>query len=770
MLRATNRFFVSVAPIAMFFASQPVNAQDAAPSPEPGAGAMASATATAAQTGDSLEEITVTANKVTSNLQTTPVAISVLGGNLLDTVNVVSPADLDRQVPGLTINNAGNFPANVTIHGVGYEGLQNDSSQPGVSLNENGVYLASPVALFTDFLDVGQIEVLRGPQGTVFGQNSDGGAINITTNAPELGKLTGGAEGSYGSYDYFRGRATLNVPVSESFAIRGTVQRLQHDGWSKAPNLPGHEDEGDQHSWTGRLNALWKPTDRLSINVWGEYFHDYITGLATKNSIDPETRPRRSSNDYYVPQHISSKIAAATIAYDFGGFTAKSITSYQKVVYRAPWSGDLLDTADAVAIYGVKDQLPINDRFPKTVTQEVDIASNPGGRFSWIAGAFYLRTKSNISVFEVQQSTPTAYTPNFDPTPAELGALYGAGLNFESVSNSIHRSVSIYGQGSYDITDRLKLTAGARYTRDRSTAETSTYYSDPVHLGTKFNKLTGKVALNYQATPENLVYASYSTGVKPGGTNLNPGSTVVPNAFKNELVKALEIGSKNELMDRKLRLNLSAFYNDYYNLQIPSEDPSPYLGGMTNLPKAHVYGLEGELSLLLPAGFRIDANAAALGSKVDSHFEALDPYVAHLIDRTVGIFTPADFAGRAAAFQDLKGNKLAQVPKFSSTVTLGNTSELPSFGTLSTTLQMTYRTAFEARIFNVPSIDRVPSAVLFNADARLKLANSGLYFELSIVNLTKKTVVTSKYAENFGVGYDLRGLQSAAAVHGADRL
>lgn len=698
-----------------------------------------------------LEQITVTAQKTETGLEKTPIAITALSSAQLDQANIRSTLDLDKQVPGMTVSDSGAFPLVVTIRGVGFEGFQNNSAQPGVALVQNGVYIASPAALTSSFLDLAQLEVLRGPQGTVNGQNADGGALNITTALPQLGKLTASGEGSYGSYNYYRLRGMVNLPIGENFALRAALQREAHDGWLYAPNQDGIH-VGDQRTWSGRVNALWQATDRLSFNVWGEFYSNDSNGLAVRNMFDPAADPRTTSNDFPTPQKVRSQIVAGTIAYDFGFARLKSITSYQNAEYSTAGSGDLLSFPQAVAMYGVKDQLPINDRTAKSWTQEFNLASAPGGKLDWIIGAFYLHTKGNYKVFEVQQTTPVAYTPNFDPTPAELGALWGAGLAFESIADMTHESTAGYGQATYHFTDHLRLTGGLRYSWDKSYAPTSTYYAAPVPLYTSFKKITGKVSVEADIARGALVYASYSTGVKPGGTNLNPGSTVVPNTFSHEMVRAYEIGSKNELFGRTLRLNISAFYNDYRNLQVDSEDSVPYLGGMTNIPKSHILGIEGELAVRLPAGFRIDANASVTDSKVDSHVLLLDPYIAQGINRTYGIFSAADLTNRLAAFQDVYGNKVGRAPPFSTTVSLSKTSEIGLAGTLDAFVQLNYRSPFWFRVYNNPVTDRLPAQFVMSADVKFQSKTGPWYVELQVTNLTGSHDVAARYAENFGVG------------------
>jgi iron complex outermembrane receptor protein len=181
--------------------------------------------ARAADPSTALEEVVVTAQKVKSNLQRTPLAITALSANTLEESHIVAPKDLDNIVPGLVVNTTPSNPLAISIRGAGYEGTENTSAQPGVSYNQNGVYIASPISLNANFLDVDTVEVLRGPQGTVLGQNSDGGAINVTTKRPQLGVFSGYGDVSGGSYDYDRVRLVGNIPVGETFALRVAVQQ-----------------------------------------------------------------------------------------------------------------------------------------------------------------------------------------------------------------------------------------------------------------------------------------------------------------------------------------------------------------------------------------------------------------------------------------------------------------------------------------------------------------------------------------------------------------
>jgi iron complex outermembrane receptor protein len=523
---------------------------------------------------------------------------------------------------------------------VGYDGLQNLSAQPGVAYVENGVYIASPIAVVSSYLDVGQLEALRGPQGTVNGQNADGGAINVTTNMPKLDAFHMGVEGSYGSYNYQRENGMVNLPLTKNLAFRATVQHEAHDGWYYAPNYPGNDHIGSQNAWTARGTFLWTPTDRLTVTVWGELYSNDINGVGARNMIDPIAGVRATSNDYATPEQTRSRIAAATAAYDLGGATAKFSTSYQYAFINNRNSADSLSTAQALEYYGVKDNIPEHSWASTPSTRNSTLPRSRGDGSTGSSACSISTPRATRTSSRRSRGRPDRHPYTIDYSAAGNPALYLAqqaayGLSFASVSNAHRNSAAGYGQLTWHITDKLRLTGGLRYSWDKYTAHTAANFNI-ADLKSEFRKVTGKASVEYDVAPHSTLYASFSTGVKPGGANLNTSSTQIPQSFTHEFVRAYEIGSKNEFFDRKLRLNVSAFYNDYRNYQTDSEDPLPYQGGQTNIPKSKVYGLETEVSLILPQGWRIDANATAMGSRVDSHMHMLDAYSAQAINRATG--------------------------------------------------------------------------------------------------------------------------------------
>ena len=747
--------------------------------------AFANSAAYAADDHTRIEEVVVTAQKVRTNLQKTPLAVTALSGSTLDRLQIVAPKDLDNIVPGLVVNTTPSNPLAISIRGSGYEGIENTSAQPGVSYNQNGVYIASPISLNANFLDVDTLEVLRGPQGTVLGQNSDGGAINVTTVRPQLGVYTGYADASYGSYNCDRVRIVGNIPIGDTLAIRFAGQQEAHGGWSQATQVPGTNGNyplSNEKSLNGRVDILWKPIDRLSLELWAEHYSNDSNGDAYKNLDDPDPDIRRVTQDFPSKMHQRADNVAVTTSYDLGFATAKFIASYQQGKLTGSEDLDKLDYATALPILGVHDIDVVNDRTGHSYTAEVDLASKSGGKFDYVVGAFYLQQRYNEAVEEYQYNNNAAnqaaynagefnfYAPfglpvNLSPTNPyyDETADFNGPVAFETRDTQKLESWSAYAQGTYHITDRARLTLGGRYTVDNQIGVIQDYFGlidrnngvPFAVLKTGFRRATGRAELEYDLTPLNTVYAMVSNGIKPGGANLNPGAVDIPLVFAPEKVTALELGSKNEFFDKTLRINLSAFYNFIRDFQVDSEDPIPFQGGLTNVPKAHVYGLEAEATQLLPYNLRFDGNFTVQTSKVDSHQQLLDPAVAEQIDiANGGPFNNNDVNDRFAAFGastgDIYGHKLPKVPPFTLNLGLQHRLDLGNAGSLTSSIHFTYRSPYFFRIYNSPATDKVPSQHQFDFNMTYLARNTHWHVDFVVVNLTNSDSVNSRYTDNFG--------------------
>ena len=712
---------------------------------------------TAPGKGEKIEEIIVYGQKVGKNLQKSPMSITAVSGSALDQQNIASAKDLGTLAPGLVVNSTPSNPLSLTIRGAGYEGIQNNSAQPSVSFNENGVYISNPVGLGSNFLDVDQLEVLRGPQGTVLGQNSDGGALNITTVRPVLNKYEGSADVSYGSFNLERVRFIENVPLGSDMALRMAVQQQKSDGYTEATAVPGQPNYklGNENSVNGRIDFLWKPTNDLTLELWGEGYENNAHGDAFKNIFDPNPDPYKVTQDYPSTTKSISDVYSAKASYDLGWATANAIFSYQHGKLDAAEGLDKLSFAAAIPIYGVHDVAPNNYRTGHSTTQEFDLTSKPGGKLDWIIGLFGIQQSYDETFLEYQYTDPNAVLPG-NVASADADFATGA-LAFESTDTQKLNSWSLYGQGTYHFTDTLRLTAGARGTVDYQIGEVSTYFDPDVTLKAKYDALTGKVELENDFTASTTGYAMWSSGIKPGGANLNPGALYVPEVFKPEEVNALEVGLKNQFLDHRLRLNMSAYYNDFKDFQADSEDPIPYLGGLTNIKKMQTYGFESELTALLPWNLRLDNTITLMGGKVLSHQQMFDPEIAQEIDRANGgPFNGNDVDDRFAAFYassaDIYGRTPPKLPPFATTFSLTHNLYFQNGDELVSHLTYSFRDAYWFRIYDNPQTDKVPVYNQWNADFKYRFSHTGWYADLILTNLMDTPSVVSKYTDNFGVG------------------
>jgi iron complex outermembrane receptor protein len=268
----------------------------------------------------------------------------------------------------------------------------------------------------------------------------------------------------------------------------------------------------------------------------------------------------------------------------------------------------------------------------------------------------------------------------------------------------------------------------------------------------KSDALTGKISLEGDLTSSNLLYATVSRGFKPGGSNLSQTPALVPVVFQPEHVTAYEVGSKNRFMDDRVQLNLSTYYYQYRDLQLQLDDPVPFQGGVGNVDKSRMYGLEAEGSILLPADFRVDGTLGLARGKILSDQLLLDGYrgnLAQLAAQAQGfdLFSPQTIAARTAAARSADGNKVPKLPS----VTGGPGMKLqPS-------VNVVYRGSFEARVFNEPGIDEVPSYLLLNARLRFVPAAGSWEVEIAGANLTDKAGVSSRFIDAFGIATDAGG-------------
>jgi iron complex outermembrane recepter protein len=759
MINMFDRHFcavlVSATFLSLIFVGRPAFADD-----KQTEAASPSSPASAVDT-DQLGEVVVVADKQTINLQKAPESITALSASTLDVANIRSPDDLNGFVPGLTLSPNEGENRVASIRGIGNEANQNGSAQPGVAYHVDGVYVASPYALSGDFLDVDRIDVLRGPQGTVFGQNSTGGTINVITRQPDLNAPNGFFDVSGGTYDLFRGEAALNVPVSDTLAVRGAILEITHGGFAQATQVPGYPNGyplDNENTQVGRLAVLWQPAANFSLKLVADVTNMNENDPAQKSIFDPNPDPRELTQDYPGTLKMDSQIYSATAVWDISGITVKDIASYQYVIDEHSFDRDRL----TYALSPIHDLNPVMNNDVRSYTEEINVSSTYSSPFQWIAGAFYLHT--SLQTCELETNTTIG-----QPVPQDCGTLApGVSLSeiaFQTASTSIRSSYSVFGQGSYAFTSRLRLIAGARYTNDQDSSVVSDNYNafgPPTHDSLTSTGVTGKVSLEDELTVDNMLYATWSTGLKPGGANLNQTPILAPLVFQPEHVTSYEIGSKNRFLDNSVQLNVSAYDYQYGNLQLQEDDPVPFQGGVGNIDRSQIYGLEAESSIALPEQFKIDWNVAWEHGRVTSHQLLLDGYEGNLAElaasaKGYGLFSPQDIAARETAAEDVYGKTIPKLPSVTAGVVLSKTAQFGGQYTLISSLAAVYRGGFEARVFNEPGIDSVPSYAMFNLNFRYFQSGSPWQLELAIDNVTDKAGVAAKFIDAFSTATDAGG-------------
>jgi iron complex outermembrane receptor protein len=721
-------------------------AAHAAPALAPAAAETTAAddAAAKAQAGQGIETVIVTAEKRRVNLQEAPMAVTAISGDALGKANVTNLAGLNGQVPGMSIAKSGGYETVVTVRGVGSETPQNAySTQPGVSLHVDGVYIANSISLDQSLFDLDHIEVLRGPQGTVSGMASTGGTINLVSKQPEIGKYSGSGDLSIGNYKTTQARAALNIPLGATTAMRASLQKYDHDGFAESTYGFGLDEA---HDASGKVAFLWKPNADFSATLTGQWYRSSQNGAAQKNIRDPNPDPRVLTQDYMSRFKLGADLYHLNLEYALPWATLKSITSSQRLDNKQQMNGSRLD----YATLGQYDNLAAWNTKLKNYTQEFSIASLPGGKVDWTAGVFMMRQDSNQYVIELGGTDPNPIlTLPTRPITVEPYNLY-----YAEDTTVRRKSWAAFTQGTYHASDDLRLTAGMRYNHDESQGGTRGW------LNSSGGKPTGKLEANYDLSKQSMVYGSLTRGYKPGGVNNNAGSLMVAHKFDAESINAFEIGSKNQFMNNKLRVNLAAFLYDYRNLQYLAVDPNPYQGGIANVPKVRSRGIEAEVSYLaLENRLRLNGNVTYLRGKIIGDYYTLDGAgVAAAVATTPGCEsyyvsypTPACAAGVASKAQNLNGNSTAKTPKWQGSFNAAYALPMET-GIVTPRVEFIYRGNFIYRMFNNSTLDQVPSYNIVNLHVDYKPNDNNWTFSLSASNLGNKNGINSRFTDPYGIG------------------
>ena len=711
-----------------------------------------------------LEEIVVSARKHEVSLQDAPIAVSVLSGADFDKSNVVRLDNFNGYVPGLVVAKNDGAGRVVTIRGIGWETAQNLTTQPSVLTYIDGIYLANPLAMGLDLGDLERVEVFRGPQGTEFGQGTTGGSINIVTRKPHFDNLEGSVELSYGTYDNIRGRASINVPLSDTWAFRAAVQKYERDGFAEIEGgeLDGY-DLDDADSFTGKLAVLWQPSEDFSAHAQ-VFIHDADHhAAAQKNVNDPNRDLRELSQDY--PGIFAMENYSASLIMEWAtplGVTVKSLTGWQVLRKEQSVDGDRMNEESTSLInFGFSinnwDILPFWDNDSDAVSQEVSI-SYASEQFDWVVGAYYLHHANFNDFLEATGSSPFSASPASLPrnqlTAATLPP-FASDLNFTELRTVTREDYAFYGQATYRLNEMFAMTAGVRYQDEDQLDETSQFFGifGDGRRTTNASKVTWKAGIDVHLTEDNLIYGLVSTGWKNGGSG-SPG-IFKPDQFAPEEVTAYELGTRNTFLDGRVRLNVTGFYYDHEHMQFTYEDPAPFAGGTWTIPKSEEYGIESELSWLVADNWQLDGMLAWQDGKVKSDVFALDveDFRAATSLFRLGLFTSGavDERIRMNNANNLNGNKPPKLVDLTARVALTNTHIFSDGSELSSRVEYVHRGDFQARIFNHPQVDSVPSYDLVNLYFAYAVGNMPVSFNLSVTNIFDKNGVNNVFTNPYGL-------------------
>lgn len=693
-----------------------------------------------------LAEIIVTAEKRNTSLQKTPISITAIGGADLKASQVRSLTDITSLVPGFQMGVANGY-SQITIRGIGIANYV-PSAESAVAVNNNEVYISRPIAQQAGFYDVSSIEVLRGPQGTLYGRNATAGSVNITTARP-TDVWSGFGNISYGNYNNVRGEGAVGGPIIDDrllVRVAGFFER--RDGFGK--NLVTGNDIDDKNTYGVRGTVVLKATPELTATLIAEYFHERdngaalhyfgaagLTGLPGALGVAPlferlggytTTDPYDIANGVDPQFMLRTTAVTGILEWTRGPFSVKSITGYRD-------QNSFTSTSlDGGSIY--------NFGF---------IAGEPAHQFSQELQAHYDTSTAHLTVGGYYFKEHDDYSPATVPASNVLLNLGFPALPQRPVVGYTHfaeiggltrtTAKAAFAQGTVNVTESLSVTAGIRYSSERKrllqryAIDLYTPYvginNAPVGVeipGKTFNSTTPKFGIQYQITPQTLIYATYAKGFKSGGFDPGANPAVVAIGFQPEKLTSYEGGIKTSFLDNRVRLNVSGYYYNYTNLQVLQTVGLAV--ATSNAGVARAYGMEVELSAAVTPEFTFDANGAWSHAR---YREYVGP----------------DSARPLLPSVDFSGNRLNNAPDFRAHLA-GTYQWETTSGSIALRVEGDYSSEF---YFSPANIGLLGQKSFAKANAFLTYTNNrGWHVTAYVRNLTDKATRTSG-----GINHPLTG-------------
>jgi iron complex outermembrane recepter protein len=661
-----------------------------------------------------IDDIVVTAQRREQQLQEIPVAVTALNAEMIEDLNARDIRDLTGLVPNLVISEVAIGPSQTQISMRGVNSQDPEKSfDPGVGVFVDGIYLGTNAFNLLDAFDLEQIEVLRGPQGTLFGRNTTGGAINAFRTRPtgEFGIRASAVVGSFERRDF---QAVVNFPIGDAIGVKLSGFQFTDDGLWDNP-FGGATGAEDRRGFSVRV--LVEPTDTLSFDIIYDSAHDEseLSPFIPAGVATPSLLPFRiTQTTPPVPATIVPANPADRLCTIAGGACFQTDRSFSRitdphflnadmhaVTFTTEWQAS--DVLDVTAIFGHRrsdEEVYLDfDGIERTVfnvvrnqeyeqvSAELRIATNFDGPLNFVAGVFHFHSE-----YELQQAIKLDLAM-VAPLPA-LGLGFTAGGGDQDSHQATTNA--IFAQADWELSDRWTLTVGGRASWDEKTVFTQ-FVGAPagfnaaayiVTQGIPANRpvtsqggatedwfeFTPRIALFYQYSDNLLIYGSYTRGYNAGGFSARAGTVAdVTTPFDPEYINAYEVGFKSDLWGGRARLNLAFFYNDYEDKQEEAIQPGPpptfTSTTVRNVSGARIFGLELEGSVLLSDTFRVDGSFGWM----DSEYTDYNTFVSS----AQFVSTPAQPAGTLLA-ADLTGLSLRRVPEI--TASLSPTFETPFMG------------------------------------------------------------------------------------------
>lgn len=734
----------------------------AAPSTEQGEAqsgpARATTAAQATSTGGGTQEIIVTAQKRAQNVQDVPASISAITGAALQEAGITDVQDLQAVVPNITIGTSFGY-ANLFMRGLGLNSVF-ANVDPSVTLYEDGAVISQPAAQLFSFFDLERVEVLRGPQGTLYGRNATGGTINLIAAKP-TDKLTGFVRAQYGNYNALESEGAVSGPLSDTVSARLAYFVSDRDGYGK--NLVTGTDINDYSVRAGRAQIRFRPTSEFEFLLAGEYGRekDRANALQFKREAYPDVlTDANPANDNLV-------------AVGRGGFPTGDPRDYASTVdpdnFRETWS------ITGTARYEVSDAVSITNilnyrKFDMVMHQDLDLSAVPTSsiqefsfdnehwseefqvnvdldRFNAVAG-FYYFSESLVNVNAVARA---AQVGEFNP------AAPGGGKRVHLRGEAETDTWALYWNASFDLTDQITIRGGGRFTNDKRSIDNENYVwvpsagacagsggsvssgsfadaGNPANVRVEcyipgpddkrtFKDYTNEAGVQWRPNDDVMLYYTYSEGFKAGTGQIGTSQLVPPFIIDPETIRSHEIGLKSSLFDNRLVLNAAAFSYKINDVQLDRALPGGATGFITvweNATTQKAQGIEIDASWRPSSVFRGNASLA-------------------ILDTEFGSFTSIDPINPALLPVDIEGNRARNAPEFAGSIRMEYDIPTANGGIFTLTGAATHKSKRYFIEFN-NDVLQADAFTLFDASVRYTFPGDQLTVSVYVNNITDKLV------------------------------